>query len=150
MKTGTPIIRSFTTKGGFRYLWLKYVTGFDLSVHCARCLLGSYSNYFRAGITGVWQVKLNEAPADYYYLCGVTEPFVWRDNLHLAFRYKQGSTIEYDWRGTHIVIDDAEQIEIQRLQDYSLEPTGKDAAFHTCRNWRFAYQIVHGAGKAKM
>lgn len=28
---------------GYRYLWLKYVTGIDLSQHCARSLHGPYS-----------------------------------------------------------------------------------------------------------
>lgn len=142
---GVPTISLFTTKENFRFLWLKYVAGFDLSVHCARCLVGTYSSHFskHGKVKRLVGARLNEAPAQFYYLCGVTEPYRWKDNLHVAFRYKPGSVLQYDDGKTGIVIEDAERIEIRKLPDYHLEPHGYDRNYHTCRNWRFAYQIVH-------
>ena len=141
---GVPTVSLFSTDERFRYLWLKYVTGFDLSVHCAKCLTGKYSSRFGGGTTRVIGARLNEAPARFFYLCGVTEkPYRWKDNLHVAFRYKPGSVIQYDDGRTRIVIDDAERIEIRELPAYNLEPNGDKAPYHTCRNWRFAYQITH-------
>lgn len=140
---GVPTVSLFTTTESFRYLWLKYITGFDLSAHCAKCLHGTYSSHFGGHVKRVVGARLNEAPARFFYICGVTEPYRWKDNLHVAFRYKPGSVLQYDDGKTGIVIEDAERIEIQKLPDYQLEPHGTDRAYHTCRNWRFAYQIVH-------
>lgn len=143
----SPTIVSFSTSRTFGYLWLKYITGFDLSVHCARCLIGAYSRHFKFGSKSrsYANLRLDEAKAQYYYLCGVTAPFVWRDNLHVAFRFKKGSRVEYNDGNTTIVIEDAEQIEIKMLPSYDQEAGGEDRAYNTCRNWRFAYQIIHGS-----
>ena len=142
-----PTLELFKTTENFRYLWLKYVTGFDLSVHCAKCLVGQYSQYFKIGgvqTRSAIGLRLFESYARYYYLCGVTTPFRWEDNLHLAFEYEKGSQVVY-WDGkTEIVIRDARRIDIKELPSYDLDPHGKLAEYHTCRNWRFAYQMVHG------
>lgn len=141
---GVPTISLFTTTEDFKYLWMKYVVGFDLSVHCARCLEGTYSNRIHPHYARFTGIRLNEAPARWFYLCGVTQrPYRWKDNLHLAFIYKPGSVIQYDDGRTGIVIEDAERIEIKKLLRYDLEPHGRESAYFTCRNWRFAYQIVH-------
>lgn len=144
---GIPTVSLFTTKEAFRYLWLKYVTGFDLKVHCARCLTGKYSTHFGPDVKRAVGIRLNEAPARYFYLCGVTQPYRWKDNLHVAFRYKEGSVLQYDDGKTGIVIENAERIDIEALPDYSLEPHGAEREYHTCRNWRFAYQMTHGKAR---
>lgn len=136
----SPEISIFSTDRNFRYLWLKYVTGFDLSVHCAKCLVGEYSK--RRFTDG--SLLLDEFPAEYYYLCGVVMPYKWADNLHLAFRYKEGGRIEYNDGHTRIDISNAEAIPIRTLPSYSLHPKGKFVTYNTCRNWRFAYQTVFG------
>lgn len=145
-KTNTeksPVIVSFETRERFKYLWLKYVNGFNLSVHCARCLIGDYSKKIDESVKTCENLPLNESPARYYYLCGVTYPYRWIDNLHLAFKYKEGAQFRYDDGKTIVVIKDAEQIPIVDSGDYSLEQKGYDPNFNTCRNWRFAYQIMH-------
>lgn len=38
-------------------------------------------------------------------------------------------------------------IDIEALPDYSLEPHGAEREYHTCRNWRFAYQMTHGKAR---
>ncbi len=46
----------------FRYLWLKSVTGVDLSVHCAKCLLGEYDERISNTITELRDLALAPAP----------------------------------------------------------------------------------------
>ena len=134
-----PKIEIFSTSKNFRYMWLKYVTGFDLSVHCANCLIGNYSKKIPIKDNAV---LLDEFEAKYYYLCGVSIPYKWEDNLHVAFRYKEGGRIQYDDGHTMVVISDAEAIEIKALNSYDLHPKGKFKTYNTCRNWRFAYQTT--------
>ena len=138
-----PIISEFNTTETFGYLWLKYVTGFDLSVHCAKCLRGEYSTQLSADTKHEQFIALNEHTCQYYYLCGVTKPYLWRKNLHIAFRYKKGSCIEYNDGETQVTIVDAERIPIKNLGDYGLERNGNKPAYCTCRNWRFAYQMTY-------
>lgn len=58
---------------GFKYFWLKYVRGFDPTVHCAKCLLGDYSQKVNLFMPVNTEIELNEF-SDYkcLYLCGVT------------------------------------------------------------------------------
>ena len=117
-----PKIDFFSTSKNFKYLWLKYVTGFDLSVHCANCLIGNYSKKIPIKDN---TVLLDEFEAKYYYLCGVSIPYKWEDNLHIAFRYKEGGCIQYNDGHTRVVISDAEAIKIKSLNSYDLHPKGK-------------------------
>lgn len=140
-----PTIVKYETTEQFKYLWLKYVRAFNLLVHCARCLVGEYSTRVhpdRSRIDG--PVCLDEfPPAPYYYLCGVTTPYRYADNLHLAFIQADGEVLEYNDGRTVIVIQNARRIDIPALQSYDLETYGHLAEYNTCRNWRFAYSIVH-------
>lgn len=138
-----PRIVEFSTTERFSYLWMKYINGFDLNVHCARCLLGEYSKIFPYGkaVRYLNNEVLNEYGAKYYYICGVTKPYRWKDNLHIAFRYKEGSGFIYNDGRTRLVMDNAEQIIIREQKEYRIQ-FGDLAAYNTCRNWRFAYQMT--------
>ncbi len=119
------------------------MTGFNLETHCAKSLLGVYSkkvNNYRDQYQGV---KLNEANATFYYLCGVTTPYRWDKNLHIAFEYSEGDRILRSWNGDEILISDAKEIIIKDLGEYNLHPKGVDKVYNSCRNWRFAYQNVN-------
>ena len=147
MTTGRPIIKAFSTKERFGYLWLKYVTGFNLDVHCAKCLVGEYSDYFSFGQRTkiLHDAVLNEHPARYYYICGVTAPYRWRDNLHIAFEYCEDSFVEYNDGRTYVLIENAKRIDIKRKDFYDILH-GHEKAYFTCRNWQFAYQMTHKEG----
>lgn len=147
MKIEYPKLRIFKTTERFGYLWLKYVTGFDLSHHCAKCLLGEYSDAFHFGEKNhdVINYQLDEHPARYYYICGVTKPYNWKRNLHLAFEYAEGEYVEYKDDYTYILIENAKKIPIIPLYPYMTEH-GADRSYNTCRNWRFAYQMTYGDG----
>lgn len=134
----------FETTEFFRYLWLKYVTDFDLSVHCARCLIGQYSRIFpfRGRVTEMYNEPLEEHTAKWLYLCGVSNRY--ENNLHIAFEEAEGETLFYDDGKTIVEIEGARQIPIVQLESYPLEEKGNLKEYNTCRNWRFAYQMTHG------
>lgn len=124
----------------FRYLWLKYVTGVNLDRHCARCLKGYYSDQISPRVSTRLDILLDEYQAEYFYLCGVSSPYRWENNFHLAFRYKAGSTIDVNEKGIHVKIVDAEKIDIVRRDTYD-HPMGDKPEYYSCRNWQFAQQI---------
>jgi hypothetical protein len=125
---------------GFRYLWLKYVEGFDPRQHCARCLRGRYERAIEPGLATPARVELRPESAPFVYLCGVAGR--WADNLHLAMRPAPGARAEargYD--GSRIVVEGAEPLAIPEL------PAGwggLGAGFTTCRNYRFGVAYFGG------
>lgn len=128
-------IRKIKITKPFKYLWLKKIVGVDLSVHCAKSLLGEYS---KALTNRTKEAENIELDGDIYYLCGVSLPYVWENNFHLAFRWKENSVLQFSDKGIDIEIDGAERIEFsQKDVDNSL-PQSKKKEFYTCRNWQFA------------
>ncbi|MBE6434827.1 MAG: hypothetical protein E7030_01305 [Akkermansiaceae bacterium] len=101
-------IRTLKVSAPFSYLWLKHVTGVNLAVHCAHCLLGEYDPRIKANLTEVANITLPYAP--YHYLCGVSRPYVWNRNFHLAFREKEGSLLTIQRNGIYIEIENAEEV----------------------------------------
>lgn len=65
-------IRTLKVSAPFSYLWLKHVTGVNLAVHCAHCLLGEYDPRIKANLTEISNIPLPDAP--YHYLCGSAAP----------------------------------------------------------------------------
>lgn len=119
----------------FKYIWLKSVEEVDLNVHCARCLIGNYDNRINAKIKHLENIELKKGT---YYLCGVSSPYVWKNNFHLAFCYEKGSFINYSSNGITVMISNARMLPIDKKYiDYSL-PQSKNIAFCRCRNWQFA------------
>jgi hypothetical protein len=135
----------------YAFLWLKYVEGVDLGQHCQKCLLGPTSKrvgtrWIKRGTCEFKNVPLNESPANIYYLCGVTEPYVWERNFHLVFRYKKGGFVEKKWVGLEVEIRDAEAIEIRAdAIDQKFKPTTCTRHHYmTCRNVQFAWAYSRG------
>ena len=134
-----PTIRVFKTSQRFKYFWCKYVNGFNLDVHCAKCLIGHYSKKVSADKC-IINATLNEYDCKYYYICGVTTPYVWVNNFHLAFELAPNEILEYYDGNTYIAIENARQIPIIK-RDYRDAKFGNNKSFNTCRNWQFAYQM---------
>lgn len=124
------------TVTGWRYLWLKYVSGFDNAQHCARCLIGPYSKRVRRDMPHNVPVLLDEATGcDVLYLCGVAERGGLPANFHLAVQPAPGEVAEgRSSQGTHFRIRNARRLEIPALPSRF---DGRPAAFTTCRNWQF-------------
>ena len=131
--------------GNFRYLWLKSVEGVDLSVHCAKSLIGRYDNRINPRIGTAENIILTDK---IYYMCGVSQPYVWSNNFHIAFREKTGSHIEVERNGVKLQIDNAEEIAFSEKDiDFHL-PFATKREFYTCRNWQFANKMsAHFASK---
>lgn len=134
-------IKSIKINGKFKYLWLKYVTGVNLAQHCARCLIGEYSKLLHPYMVEGQDIPLTESRAKAYYLCGVSMPFVWSKNFHLAFVEKEGSILEVSENGIDIVIENAERIAITPDFIDATDMNAGKKAYSTCRNWQFAYQF---------
>ena len=132
-------IRDIEITGSFRYLWLKAVTGVNLEEHCAKCLLGEYDPRISASMRRASGLELPEAP--FHYLCGVTTPYVWERNFHLAWRHREGSTLEVDRHGIRITIDNAEEVTFGESDIDPQDRHIKYKTYRTCRNWQFAHKI---------
>tara|TARA_R110000822_G_scaffold306967_1_gene433592 strand:+ start:2117 stop:2542 length:426 start_codon:yes stop_codon:yes gene_type:complete len=133
------IIEKININSEFKYLWLKYVDGYDLENHCAKSLVGNYSKKIHNKLNNSSNLVLNEFNSRIYYLCGVSAPFNYYNNFHLAFKYSEGNFISIKENGVSIKITNAERIDIKK-QDIYNHKKGENKQFYTCRNWQFAYQ----------
>jgi hypothetical protein len=129
-----------TPSDGFKYFWMKNVTGFDDKVHCARCLVGKYDKGFKVNALGG---DISAKVGDIIYLCGVSAPYRWANNFH---------------RAAVVTLDAADIIDDTLFGDMGtiringakvIDFDGKSAAnnypnlgraFLTCRNFQFAAQ----------
>lgn len=132
-------LRHLHVNAPFSYLWLKYVSGVNLRVHCARCLLGEYDPRISARVKELHEQPLRPSP--YYYLCGVSKPYVWSRNFHLAFREKEGSLLSVSRQGIQVEIENAEEIGFSQADIDPSDPHARSKAYFTCRNWQFAHLI---------
>ena len=127
-------IRHLTVKLPYRYLWLKHVTGVDLSQHCARCLCGDYSREVRR-----WRHEYRDIFLDdkciAHYLCGVLN---YEDNLHCAIMRMDGAHAEAHDAKYDIEIEGGIIVPITPDSIPPDIPHAGERAFRTCRNWQFA------------
>jgi hypothetical protein len=128
-------IKTLEVSAPFKYLWLKHVTGVDLSVHCARCLKGRYSKAVNAETKFAENIELGEGV---WYLCGVSAPYRWGNNFHLAACHCPGGSVEVERNGVRVVLEDAELLPISPGFIDSSDPNAGRREFATCRNWQFA------------
>lgn len=119
----------------FMYVWLKHITGYNLSVHCAKSLLGTYDERVNKSRKEYEPFELENGV---YYLCGVSLPYVWKNNFHFAFMPCEGQTAIKDYNGISIIVQNAVELPISnKYIDWSL-PKAHLPAYYTCRNWQFA------------
>lgn len=84
---------------------------------------------------------MNEKDVDYFYLCGVTTPYVWENNFHLAFQKKEGSEIDIEEHGIKIRIKNAQCITFSEEDIDKTYPHANEEEYYTCRNWQFAHYL---------
>lgn len=130
------------TSSGFTYLWGKYVRGFDARQHCARCLIGDYSQVVTKTMQpGTYELDLPARPFDFFYLCGVSKRG-YANNLHLAVRPSAGcSARAYTFNGGEFAISGALAVVI--APPHFTQETRKQ--WLTCRNWQFGHGQYAGA-----
>lgn len=129
-------IQSLTVSNPYKYLWLKKVEDVNLMEHCAKSLIGPYDDRVNSKTTFLLDAPLDDAV---YYLCGVSLPYDWNGNFHLAFMPSAGDTIEYSFNGISIVISDAKRLPISDSFIDKSHPKTKFKSYSTCRNWQFAH-----------
>ena len=132
-------IENLKINGKFKYLWLKYVTGVNLDVHCAKCLLGQYSTAVKKDADFTPEIVLDEFPAEIFYLCGVSFPYKWENNFHLAFEYAPGESFEVNENNILCTLRNARRIPIMtEAMERVNHPRIGNKSYSTCRNWQFA------------
>jgi hypothetical protein len=129
------VIGSGNQVTGWRYLWLKYVSGFQQGVHCARCLVGPYSERVTRTMLKGFAVRLDEHEKfDCLYLCGVSYKG-YEHNLHLAMEPAPGSVAE-------VTAFNGDIFRVQNARALPIPAPGPEwrilpSTFTSCRNWRF-------------
>ena len=131
-------IKTLDVNAPFRYLWLKRVNGVDLSVHCARCLKGQYMDNISPRNPHHPEIELDNGV---YYLCGVSLPYVWEKNFHVAFEYSEGEHVECSYNGISVVIENAKALPISEEFIDQTDPNAWRKEYRTCRNWQFAHYL---------
>lgn len=135
------------TTGAYKFLWLKYVTGFDPRQHCAKSLIGSYHKgipFGRVKPGTVFDIDVDPAIAPYAYLCGVTEN--WETNLHVAMRVaREPKQWVHDSHGRATVQCPGGEFELLPILPVVSEEVRTE--YLSCRNWQFGMRAF---GKAKV
>jgi hypothetical protein len=140
---------TFRSAGGFSTIWLVYIQAVDLTEHCISTFIGPHSRRVERDAEEQ-TVLLDEHPVPLaYYLCGVTYPYSWADNAHLAFEHAPG---EY-WHGPALVpgltvtLQDARPITgwgPASIPDGT--PHAGEYLYRTCRNWQCAWHLHRRLG----
>lgn len=140
-------IRIEVKTGRYRYLWLKAVRGFDVTQHCARCLVGSYEKLLPYGAIPsgrVFEGELGANSAPYYYLCGVTPKY--EENLHIAFRAGEDS-ICFEDGNVKVSIEGAERVPVLPIPQEVVARAGWTKEYWSCRNFQFGWKEFGGGRK---
>ena len=114
------------------YFWIKTIESINIENHCAKTFVGKY-------------LKGNEIETDIkdVYICGVSKPFSYNNNLHIALKYKEGSNITINEKDVLITVQNAERIEIKALKRGEINgANGLKKDFYTCRNWQYSNQLL--------
>lgn len=135
----------------FKYLWMKYVDEVDLRRHCLECLIGVKSKKIRSQMLQgvkeetVWSgIDLDESASQLIYICGVTDPYVWRNNLHAAMRLDPEAVTEVEQAGIYLLVEGAELLEIREAAVDPEFPRWQELSYRTCRNLQFAWDAAGG------
>jgi hypothetical protein len=133
-------IKRLELKKTYRIEWLRYITGVNLSEHCMKAFLGTNDPRIKGYKKGYYDINLKEG-YQYYYFCAVHEDWIWKNNVHIAFREKTGSRIIIDNERVNCLIENAEGIPIYNTSIDPNHPQAHNKLFNTCRNWMFANMI---------
>lgn len=126
-----------------KYLWLKSVDNVNLDFHCAKCLLGEYDDRINSENIHFNELDLDYSNSGIYYLCGVSYPFVYSNNIHLAFMFSKGSNISISNNLFDIEISDAVIVPFG-INDIDVNhKKAKYRSYYTCRNWQFANKFIN-------
>ncbi len=128
---------------GFRYFWAKRVKGFDNTHHCAKCLIGSYVKAVGVNMEPQENVEANLKPGEVLYVCGVSLPYAWKNNFHIALEEGEETITRRFYNGQEITFEGVKEIPFEgklAFERYSK----KGLPFTTCRNFQFGVHYFEG------
>ena len=135
----------------YRFFWIKYVKSVNLEEHCQPCLKGPTSKLLGTrdiggATTSVIKadLMLNESAAEFIYICGVTEPYNWASNFHMALRVQAGESCRKTWPGIDIELESAVELEISDAHMDQEFHRFVERLYRTCRNAHFAWAFHKG------
>lgn len=129
------------------FFWLRDIRDVDITQCCAKCFIGGKDNRVYYGTLhqshAVIDIDVKQHPAaKAYYLCGLSEGFVWALNTHVAFVPDPKSTVRVENDRIKLEITNARRI---NFWDYTPNPPGYYThQQRTCRNWIFANYLKDG------
>ena len=83
------------------------------------------------------KIAINIEKGQFIYICGVSNPHRWKNNMHLAVFYCKGSkALVSGYNGDLVIIENAKQFVFDDTEAKSIFPE-KSAEFLTCRNFQF-------------
>ena len=129
------------------FFWLRDIRDVDITQCCAKCFIGQKDNrvYYATlhKAEAVVDIFVQQSPkAKAYYLCGLSDGFVWALKTHVEFVPDRNSEIHIDNDRIKLDITNARRI---HFWDYVPNPQGVfTQQQRTCRNWIFANYIKDG------
>lgn len=129
------------------FFWLRDIRDVDISQCCAKCFIGGKDNrvYYETlhKSQAVVDILVKQHPqAKAYYLCGLSDGFVWELNTHVAFVPDSQAEVFVENDRIRLHITNARRI---HFWDYTPNPPGiYTKQQRTCRNWIFANYIKDG------
>jgi len=129
------------------FFWLRDICDVDITQCCAKCFIGGKDNRVYYGTLykshAIVDIIVKQHPkAKAYYLCGLSNGFVWSLNTHVAFVPDEKSEIHINNERIKLDITNARRI---HFWDYVPNPPGYfTKQQRSCRNWIFANYIKDG------
>jgi len=135
-------VRVQVSKGwqGFKYFWALRVDGFDPTNHCQPCFIGERLLQVRLPLAAGGVAKIRARPGAKIYICGVADPYRWKNNFHLPVVAREGSEAAGTlYTGADVEVFNGEELPIDASAAKERYPTlGEE--FLTCRNFQFGAQ----------
>lgn len=142
-----PMHMRLEIKKKCNFFWLRAITGVDITQCCAKCFIGEKDNRVYYGTLhkskALVDIDIKQNPrAMAYYLCGLSDGFVWAMNTHVAFVPDKNSEIHIETDRYTLDISNARRI---NFWDYVPNPPGMfTKQQRACRNWIFANYLKDG------
>jgi hypothetical protein len=133
----------------FKWLWAKYVAGFDERHHCTNSVRGHYSRKFSKHnplLTPGNLIDFDERPADTFdaiYICGVSNngyraKLNYQHNVHAAILPEAGNSDEWTFESWRMTIRGGRFLPIPSMESLPGRYLRLGDEFTTCRIFRWA------------
>jgi len=136
-------------KAKFKWLWAKYVTGFDESHHCTNSVRGYYSRNFSkhnglmSPLSTITFDEHSPSRFDAIYICGVSSNGYrakrnYPHNVHAAILLDSASVDEWSFEAWRMSIQGGRFLSIPPIEDLPERYARLGKEFTSCRIFRWA------------